>query len=366
MSKYNRKQQIIINLLDNIARLNSGHPIPALIKQIILERPIYLPMFIQRVDVSNTTNTRSVAESFNSRCYQSMTNDHQRVSTYKQWIDHTWNSNDQRWLEIGPGTDICLGKLLLDDHQDTYYTGIEINDQAYKSASMKLQKYKNASIHKGFLNESFNKLPVKVDVILHEILGVIASAEGVGLAMSYLKTKYPNAISIPEYVSTHLVLLDMRVSDIIKDLTLTINHKMFRGTIPFARCQISDDHAILEQLHMNNISLQQKHRSKCKIKRDGYMSVLGIYITLMTYDISTSSNSDDPNASANWANIGLVLPTSIQVKRNKIVTITSEIDIRSMEPNYTILLEYDNYKYQWHIRYGDLYGEYEYLHTVKI
>jgi hypothetical protein len=117
---------------------------------------------------------------------------------------------------------------------------------------------------------------------------------------------------------------------------------------------------------MNNISLQQKHRSKCKIKRDGYMSVLGIYITLMTYDISTSSNSDDPNASANWANIGLVLPTSIQVKRNKIVTITSEIDIRSMEPNYTILLEYDNYKYQWHIRYGDLYGEYEYLHTVKI
>ena len=101
--------------------------------------------------------------------------------------------------------------------------------------------------------------------------------------------------------------------------------------------------------------LQQKHKSKCHITKDGFLSVIGIYISLMTNNISTSSNSDYLNASTNWANIGLVLPTSITVKKNKIVLITSEIDIGTMEPNYIIMLEYENYKYQWYIKYSDLY-----------
>lgn len=377
MAKYYKKQQIAINVLENKSLIYSKHTLPLLIKDIILQRPNYLPLYIQIYE--EHVNTKIVADTFSLECYNLMTNDKERVIAYNKWIDYTWNQlnqlnqlnqvnqRQQRWLEIGPGNDICLSKLLLEPHNDVFYVGIETNKIAYKNAFKKLQKYKNAHIQNGFVNEFYyNNLPPNMDVVLHEILGVIGSSEGVGLVMSIIKNKYPNIISIPEKVTTHLVLLDLNVNDIINDNRLTINYKLFRGTIPFDKCQISDDHGILEVLNMTDIELLQTHQSKYKIKFDGFLSVIGIYINVTSYEIWTSSNKDDIHPSTNWANIGLVLSEKIAVKKNKMAYITSDIDIRSNEPKYNILLKYESYQYQWDICYSDLYGKYEYLHTIKI
>lgn len=308
--------------------------------------------------------TKNVAESFDSNCYRLMTSDTIRNKCYKLWIESCCKE-ELNWLEIGPGNDIALSKLLLDNYQYKNYYGIEVNKKAYTNAKKLLSKYKNTNICLGYLDEKYTNFPKQINVILHEIFGVIASSEGVAKTTNVLFKIYPDAISIPQLAITYIVPLEMLFDDIAKDETLTINPKIFRAAIPFKKCRLTETDGLLEFIELKSgfINLQQTEITNCKINKDGTLNVLGLYIRIESNEIYTTSNKDIPNYSSNWTNVGILLSNPINVKKNKMLTIISNVDL-TVTPKYKITIKYEQYEFNYDLNYNDLYGKYEYLHTV--
>lgn len=359
MTKYNKAQRSLILAYEKLA------PLPDFIRKIILLRPSYNPLIVQ-LPVELTVNTRLIAEEFDLDSYRSMTNDEERCAFYKRMIIDVIQGDTQKWLEIGPGADTCLSKILLCTYPDVFYWGVEVNKYALKKARKAIQEYKNASVHYGFIDENYRDLPPSIDYVLHEIFGVIASSEGVCKALISLRKRYPLMKSIPEYAETFLVPLALPPDDIIKDPVLIINRKLLRCHLPFFKCQLSDTHALLETYNFNaEIDLVQRHVTTCKVSKSGILTVIGIYIKLGMDDISTTSNQDLPNASTSWSNVGLVLPQELFVEKNYTIIILASTNLDSIEPKYEITLKYKKYEYTWNISYCDLYGEYQYLHQFK-
>lgn len=355
--RYSTSQGILISHYEKTKKL------PFFIKSIITNRPMYLPLYVQ-LSGDEEYSTKSIAESFDTQNYRDMANDKTRVEFYNSAIKESYTAGS-RWLEVGPGSDVCLSKLLLESRPEAFYFGVEVNKTAYKKAKSLLQPYKNASVFNGFVDrQTFTKFPSEVEFVLHEIFGTISSLEGVGQVMSVLKQRYPEAKSVPEYTSTHLVPLQLDLQDIIKDPTLIVNDKLFRGRIPFDKSKLTSP-AVLEYLNFNeDFSLTQSHTTRCMVERDGMMNVIGIYIKIGHGDLLITSNCDLPNYSESWSNIGLVLSEEIQVKKNKVCTIISTIELDSLTPKYNITMKYDKFEQTWIITPGDLCGDYRYLHTL--
>lgn len=343
-----------------------------LIQEIILNRSKCIPLQVD-ILVGDKISTQIVADSFVQSCYTLMTTDINRTNTYKLWIESTngethYKDKDQSdiWLEIGPGSDACLAKIALDTYPGIEYIGIETNKFAYASAKKKLQNYSNVKLMKAYVDQNFTRSNIQsksVDYILHEIFGTIASSEGVGMVLNRIKELYPNSISIPSCAQTFIVPLELTYMDVINDPTLIITPNVIRCKIPFDQTEIAN-HAILEELEFDNIELEQTHKTKCVITRNGFISALGIYIMIGFNNIMTSSNQDKDNASTNWSNIGLILPNVVQVRRNQIVHIKSSIDITTVTPSYHVELIMGKDTYVFDINQNDLYGTYQELHTI--
>jgi len=355
--RYSSSQGILIS------HYEKKNHIPLFIRNIITNRPSYIPLYVQ-LSGDKDYSTKSIAESFDTQNYNDMSRDKTRVEFYNSVIKDVY-TDKSKWLEVGPGSDICLSKLLLESRPDAFYFGVEVNKAAYKKVKSLLRPYKNASVFNGFVDrQTFTKFPPEIDFILHEIFGTISSLEGVGQVMSVLKQRYPNAKSVPEYTSTHLVPLQLDIQDIIKDPTLIVNDKLFRGRIPFDKSKLSSP-ATLEYLNFNeNFSLTQSHTTRCVIEKDGVLNVIGIYIVIGHEKHIITSKCDLPNYSESWSNIGLVLSEEIPVKKNKMCTIISNIDLDSLTPKYSITMKYEKFEQTWTITPGDLCGDYRYLHTI--
>jgi len=361
MAKYAKAQHLVM------AEYNKMPDSSLFIKKIILDRPSHLPLKIQLPNI-NTSDTKSVAQSFEQSCYDLMTNDVNRTDSYRKWInDILLENNSDVWLEIGPGSNATLSLILLKQCPSAKYIGVEINKTAYLSAKKILKNYPNVQILNEFIDENFSLQRFKnVDYIFHEIFGIIASSEGVVQVMNTLMSQYPQAISIPSFAETYITLLDMSPEMILADPTLVINHKYFKCKIPFGtEIELSSTHAILERLDFSSIILNQTHKTTYQIKRDGTLTVLGIYILLSMNNFSTSSNSSLQNASTSWANLGIVLPKAIPVKLNQKIHIICKSYYDELKPMYEIFLEVGKNKLNWIINYDDIYGFYQDLHTIR-
>ena len=368
MSRYSKSQRMAIAQYQLIC----GSNLPSLIKELILTRPSHLPLCLKQPDCEEQ-DAKTVAESFSTSCYQLMTQDTERNKCYQQWIDRI-HTPESKWLEIGPGTDACLSLMLLENHPDTFYHGIEVNKEALKRAKQILTPFKNATLQQGFLDEKFQAemlFPKQIDCILHEIFGVIASSEGVGRTMNRLKRMYPEAKFVPSLAESWIVPLELSSSDLVSDPLLNLHPNLFRSAINFQTFQLCDDsqHALLERLDFSkkDVDLKQTHVTQCKMNRYGTLSVLGIFIRIgcPETEIYTSSNKSWTGHSANWTNIGLVLPHPISIKRNQILEIISVVNLDLAAPTYSIQISTTGKKVLcvWDLRYSDLYGNYQELHT---
>lgn len=176
--------------------------------------------------------------------------------------------------------------------------------------------------------------------------------------------------------------MSLSVDDIINDVTLTINEKLFRGRIPFDEFSLSDDEALLEDLnfddfiqesspHAKEVSSKSENTSftNLRIKKDGILSVLGIYIEIgmdSSFDEKrrvTSSNQDKENASCSWANVGLPLSTPLNVKRGEIISIKCKVEYFNEKCNYFISLLFKKISHTFEFTQKDLFGVYKDLHT---
>jgi hypothetical protein len=366
MSRYRKSQRMAILQYESLYKLSS------FIKELILNRPSHLPLCLKQPEEKEQINAKSVAQSFSNSCYQLMSQDVERNKCYQKWIDMNHTSTT-KWLEIGPGSEACLSLMVLKNNPNAVYHGIEVNKEALKHAKRILSPFPNATMQQGFLDEKFKVqqqlLPKDVDCILHEIFGVIASSEGVAKTLKLLKGIYPNAKFVPSFAESWIVPLEMSCSDVISDPLLNVHPNLFRCAIDFDKFQLCNEHALLERLDFSQeLELKQTHVTRCKMKRNGKLSVCGIFIKIGCVDseLCTSSNKSWPGHSSNWANIGLVLLEPISVKINQTLEITAVINLELNAPIYDIQLK-TNHKTvcSWNLQYSDLYGKYKELHTYS-
>ena len=301
-----------------------------------------------------------------------MTGDEERVEAYRAWIEAAWKQlrvEGQKWLEVGPGRDACLSLLLLKAHPEAHYLGVEVNRLGCLGARRALASYRNAQVIEGFVGEAqMKKLPEGMNALLHEIFGFIASSEGVVATILALRRKYPGALSVPEMASTYLVPLEIRAEDVVKDPSLLMSHCEFRTRLPFAATQLTSEHALLEVLDFRpegKLEASQRQRRECRIERDGFLTVLGIYIVLKGWDWSLSSNASHEHAASSWCNLALVLPHPWPVKRGRILSVRCEAELSSAKPTYRIELSYERRQQRWDLDCDMLYGGYRYLHQLR-
>lgn len=173
MSRYSNSKRIVL----------STYNFPDFIREIVEKRKIFNPLKIQIPE--EEYNPRDVALSFSSECYDELTFDECRTSSYAKWICEELSPSEElpisekgesKWLEIGPGSNATLSLILLNESEKVEYFGFEINPGALKRCRKILKPFRNVHLFNAFVNSDFNfkKYLKNIDFVLHEIFGVVA------------------------------------------------------------------------------------------------------------------------------------------------------------------------------------------------
>jgi hypothetical protein len=193
------------------------------------------PSKVWWADESKTRSMPILAENLNNYAkegYDSMSLDANRNGRYSMAINEAVTAGARNWIEVGPGEcslrvfsfvsysilvvgkDAVLTRMVLEAHDNTHIFAIEGNDKAVKPAEMQLRTrgYKTRSwVFSGLSNEAkaigaakdwesakgcvccsyllnaTDCLTGKYHALVQEVLGFIASSEGVAALVGNLK-----------------------------------------------------------------------------------------------------------------------------------------------------------------------------------
>jgi hypothetical protein len=132
-----------------------------------------------------------VVETYTKEGYSCMTNDHIRNQAYQSGIltvlsDFGPHTRKQIHVtEIGPGADACLIKMVQQAQKNIQYVGIEGNKKSaekctklLKSLGFNNQEYKIIHSMSDNPSKELTSIYQHTDILLHELVGFIASREG--------------------------------------------------------------------------------------------------------------------------------------------------------------------------------------------
>lgn len=148
--------------------------------------------------VSNATGATDV---YRVEGYSSMTYDEKRNRVYRMAIESAINDGNTVFLEIGPGHDACLTKMVLEADEKSTVTAIEADALAASGATAALKTFGPAgdrwdviegrsSDKTSAVNDALSSKPFRV--ILQEILGYVASREGIVRIFADLQQRLPS------------------------------------------------------------------------------------------------------------------------------------------------------------------------------
>ena len=162
---------------------------------------------MQSTSCSFNVDSLSYCDGYDDALYHKMKNDTNRTSFYEKAIAK--HCQNKIVLDIGCGS-LALLSIIAANNNATKVYAIETNEVAYNNAKQLIQQNglsEKISIIHGHSNDI--QLPEKCDIVINEIIGEIASSEGVHAAINCIKSKYLNTEknkiwSIPDYVQTYL------------------------------------------------------------------------------------------------------------------------------------------------------------------
>ncbi len=166
----------------------------------------------------NYNNLKQVVETYTNEGYSCMTYDNIRNKAYKLaiefQIDHNNDIEEKKILqvtEIGPGADGCLVKMVLNCKKKVIYFGLEGNNKSSKKCLNTLKQLQN-DLHSYKImnilsnNQCFQltKIYRDTDILLHELIGYIASREGmITILYDICKRNFNKLpLTIPQIITT--------------------------------------------------------------------------------------------------------------------------------------------------------------------
>eukprot|EP01084_Bolivina_argentea_P159973 278622_1 len=303
---------------------------------------------------SFTVNSLSYCDGYDEPLYNKMKNDTNRTSFYQQCIAKY--CENKIVLDIGCGSLALLSIMAAEANASKVYA-IEVNKQAFNNAKQ-LIKDKGLSnkitIINGYSNEI--ELPEKCDIIIHEIIGEIASSEGVNNVIQsakqkFIKTTNTNVCSIPDYVQTYLMPVEFPDIEYWKSLTEKIIENKQCNTINLwnfpSRHFLCSVHNIGLWEHIqfnkygNNIDDQfMMNDYEFIAQKDG---VLGGLLSSIEIGVDKDNILSSKPYSNNcmWANKLIMLDKKIEInKGDKIyVTAKSDVDDHVLKYDFSVRVE---------------------------
>lgn len=163
---------------------------------------------------------RSICSVYSSEGYDCMIQDKNRNNAYEQGIAVT---PAKQWLEIGPGQALTLTQLVWRKHKSARVVGVEVNPQSAKLALRQARDkgwMRQFKLIQGYSTSPDVQQALKQEepfgAVLQEILGVIASSEGVVPVIGNLRATLSKSkpVFVPRYFGTFFALTHVDVQDL--------------------------------------------------------------------------------------------------------------------------------------------------------
>lgn len=232
---------------------------------------------------------KSICKSYDSEGYGAMSYDEVRNRFYRSAIAATQSqlTGDPEWLEVGCGARALLTRMVLDASPDNTILAFEVNSKSAASAARVLSEQRYCKdrwqIINGFSTES-RALP-KVDALVHEVFGFLASSEGAGQVIPNARKRFLSrtGIVVPGRAASFFCPLSLSASSVCveKHSDLYVSKKLVLvKRLNFEQSQIATGFRALEYFDFNSNASDKKQRRQGSfvVTKDGLMNSLGLFL----------------------------------------------------------------------------------------
>jgi hypothetical protein len=301
---------------------------------------------LKRIDFSLAVgrehlNERQQVEWYPVWMYELMETDDNRNQPYRETIQETVAGKVV--LELGTGRKALWAVCCAEAGARKVYA-VEANQRAYQESLnfLKARKIDNVHLICGFSNKI--TLPERCEVLVHDLIGNIASAEGMIPFIEDAKRRLltPDAVHIPERCVTCAVLAE--------DPTLTLAERTFsyvlRGfqrldRLPFVRVfgfrprdALSEPY-VFEDFSFRQVQqFQRSVRLDMEIKRDGLLHGVFFFLRIYFNETRVLNTWATPTC---WETPFVRFKQPAQVKAGDRVELCIDSDL-SGTPSYSLLL----------------------------
>ena len=296
---------------------------------------------LKTASCSFTADSMSYCDGYDDKLYNKMANDTNRTEFYRNCIAKY--CSNKVVLDIGCGALALLSVMAAESNASKVYA-IEVNESAFRSAKKLIFEKglsKKIEIMNGYSNR-IQSLPQKCDVFIHEIIGEIASGEGVYSVIENAKEKFlkttfanTNVWSIPDYARTHLMPVEFPNREYWQSLNEKIIPNPRCNTInlwnfPFEHClcEVSEI-GLWEHIPFNGNTITQfvmdNHTFIARKSGvfGGLLSSIEIGVDKDHKMILTSKLGSN---NCMWANKLIMLDRQIEVKKGDRIYVTATTD----------------------------------------
>lgn len=285
--------------------------------------------------------SRKATQWYPNWVYAMMENDEIRNHRYRKAIRR--HVGGKVVLEIGTGRKLLWAKECIQAGAKHVYA-IEANPRAYELSSREIQRLglKNVTLFKGFSDEI--QLPERCEVLVHDLVGSIGSAEGMVSFIQDAKQRHlvPGALHIPVRCRTFLFpTMPPALSFLERIFSYCARGGRFSRSIKmmyhfgFREDSILSSPILCEDIQFSeNSLLTGSQRYVFEAIRSGPWDGVGFFIKL---DIGDGSTLDSFKLRTNWY-IPVVRPFSraIPIRKGDKLEVDLSFQLERGSPHYTL------------------------------
>ena len=304
----------------------------------------------------NCEATTSVVHSYNLTTYWIMVFDRRRMDCYKLALSA--GSKDRTVLDVGTGATLPLARFAV-DYGAAHVHAIEANDRTLAAARECIKRHDlvgQINLLHGLSTEI--DLPNRVDLIVHEIIGTVASSEGAPLFIKDLvdRALVTDGCVVPCGFATRLMPVDTThrpnpwkrvVSSIVGGCRDYISDRGLQVVCnPNRRTFLTDTPPLIDKWDFSDPSIISNWSLTCDenieilVSRPGFFSGCLLWPEIYFPD---TNEFFDGNAVTNWGSMFVRLfRDAVPVRPGDRIVVRFRVDARTADPKYHIHVELPN------------------------
>ncbi|KAG5182879.1 hypothetical protein JKP88DRAFT_241188 [Tribonema minus] len=302
----------------------------------------------------NDCDSLSLCTAYAHEGYSSMNFDSARNAYFKDAIAAC---HARRWLEVGVGAHATLSRMVLDGAPQRTLTGVEVLASSAKSARRCLREYGKDRFHI-VETSSYDMEGGPFDALLCEVVGAIASAEGIVDVVDDLCARgilTPLCHVIPTRVETFFAPVSLTARDLkrgglyVTTRFASVKPASFDDTTP------TRDRGLLEQYDLYTGTRTTAGLSAFTIHRECAVHGIGMYIVL---DGALSSCHGRDDAGKNWRMPVALFDEVVNVRTGDVMNIASRVTSVARRHSYAFECERGGDRWEVELKTEHMYASF--------